>query len=108
MENGKLLTCPEDGDCFVECSTKFSAICKKKKREKIAGLWEKETNYPEDRGSPTVTAMSSWVNLSKLTSEQPCPWAGYTRYLFSHTCKPLSISSGTTIKPQVEKEHLQL
>jgi len=55
-----LLTCPEDEDYFVERSAKFSAIYKK--REKIAGLWEKETSYPEDRGSPTVAATSSWVN----------------------------------------------
>lgn len=47
----------------------------------IAGLWEKETSYPEDRGSPRATAMSPWVNLSKLTSMQPCPCEGYTRYL---------------------------
>lgn len=26
MEKGKLLTCPEDGDYFVEHSAKFSAI----------------------------------------------------------------------------------
>lgn len=58
-----------------------SLVLSIKKREKIAGLWEKETSYPEDRGSPTVTAMSSWINLLKLTSVQPCPWAGYTRYL---------------------------
>lgn len=100
----KVLTCPEDGDYFVERSTKFSVIYFKK-GEKIAGLWEKETSYPEDRGSPTVTAMSSWVNLSKLTSVQPCTWAGYLHKIFtSHTWKPLSFSSATTIKPP-EKQH---
>lgn len=79
MENGKLLTCPEDGGYFMECSAKFSAIYKI--REKIPGLWEKETSYPEDRRSPTVTPTSSWVNPSRLTSVQACTWAGDTRHL---------------------------
>lgn len=35
------------------------------KKKEIAELWEKESSYPEDRGSPTVTVMSTcgaiWV-----------------------------------------------